>query len=169
MCGFARRCDQQLRVSMDKVAARQRHAQLAECQTLSIKAGHGEPIAGHPGWVVARPDRKCLGRELFGGPGPKRGAFSIRLPCAFGAPPRMKIRVSGQPRGYGSACATSSRGCDCLEVGSSVWRPIPSIRLTRARKGTTICRTRKREGRMTVSAPDLRRSNRLRMEASWKL
>src|SRR5579862_4842358 len=39
---------------------------------------------------------------------------------------------------------------------------IPSIRLTRAGKGTTFCRTRKREGRMTVSAPDLRRSNRLR-------
>src|ERR1700730_13983891 len=39
---------------------------------------------------------------------------------------------------------------------------IPPIRLTRAGKGTTFCRTRKREGRMTVSAPDLRRSNRLR-------
>ena len=30
---------------------------------------------------------------------------------------------------------------------------IPPIRLTRAGKGTTFCRTRKREGRMTVSAP----------------
>src|SRR2546421_12217407 len=39
---------------------------------------------------------------------------------------------------------------------------IPPIRLTRAGKGITFCRTRKREGRMTVSAPDLRRSNRLR-------
>src|SRR5246500_4532720 len=36
------------------------------------------------------------------------------------------------------------------------------MRLTRAGKGTTFCRTRKREGRMTVSAPDLRRSSRLR-------
>jgi len=36
------------------------------------------------------------------------------------------------------------------------------MRLTRAGKGTTFCRTRKRVGRMTVSAPDLRRSNRLR-------
>src|SRR4030095_14173219 len=39
---------------------------------------------------------------------------------------------------------------------------IPPMRLTRAGKGITFCRTRKREGRMTVSAPDLRRSNRLR-------
>src|SRR5438445_11585560 len=39
---------------------------------------------------------------------------------------------------------------------------IPPIRLTRAGKGITFCRTRKREGRMTVSASDLRRSNRLR-------
>src|SRR5467141_632130 len=39
---------------------------------------------------------------------------------------------------------------------------IPPIRLTRAGKGITFCRTRKREGRMAVSAPDLRRSNRLR-------
>src|SRR5215467_11804085 len=39
---------------------------------------------------------------------------------------------------------------------------IPPMRLTRAGKGTTFCRTRKREGRMTVSAPDLRRSSRLR-------
>src|SRR6266571_5581358 len=38
---------------------------------------------------------------------------------------------------------------------------IPPMRLTRAGKGTTVCRTRKREGRMTVSATDLRRSNRL--------
>src|SRR5215470_16065278 len=38
---------------------------------------------------------------------------------------------------------------------------IPPIRLTRAGKGTTVCRTRKWEGRMTVSATDLRRSNRL--------
>jgi len=29
---------------------------------------------------------------------------------------------------------------------------IPPIRLTRAGKGTTVCRTRKREGRMTVSS-----------------
>ena len=39
---------------------------------------------------------------------------------------------------------------------------IPPITLTRAGKGITFCRTRKREGRMTASAPDLRRSNRLR-------
>src|SRR5204862_2060102 len=43
-----------------------------------------------------------------------------------------------------------------------VMTQIPPIRLTRAGKGITFCRTRKREGRMTVSAPDLRRSNRLR-------
>jgi hypothetical protein len=42
---------------------------------------------------------------------------------------------------------------DCLKVGSTyVMTQIPPIRLTRAGKGTTFCRTRKREGRMT---PDL--------------
>jgi hypothetical protein len=30
--------------------------------------------------------------------------------------------------------------------GNAVWTSIPSDRLTRAGKGTTICRTRKREG-----------------------
>src|SRR3989442_11277695 len=53
--------------------------------------------------------------------------------------------------------------------GHSLRTQIPHKRLTRAGKGnTTICRTRKREGRMTVSARDLRPSNRLRMEASCK-
>ena len=46
--------------------------------------------------------------------------------------------------------------------GNAVWTSIPSIRLTRAGKGTTICRTQKREGRIAVSVTDLRRSNRLR-------
>jgi transposase len=39
---------------------------------------------------------------------------------------------------------------------------IPILRLTRAGKGTTFCRTRKRKGRIAVSVTDLRRSNRLR-------
>jgi len=52
---------------------------------------------------------------------------------------------------------------DCLEVGThSVTTQIPRKRLTRAGKGTTICRTWKREGRVAVSASDQRRSNRLR-------
>jgi hypothetical protein len=38
-----------------------------------------------------------------------------------------------------------------------VWTSIPSVRLTRAGKGTTICRTQKREGRIAVSVTDLRR------------
>src|SRR4029077_8096026 len=46
--------------------------------------------------------------------------------------------------------------------GNAVWTSIPSVRLTRAGKGTTICRTRKREGRIAVSATDLRCGNRLR-------
>jgi len=51
---------------------------------------------------------------------------------------------------------------DCLEVGThSVTTQIPRKRLTRAGKGTTICRTWKREGRVAVSVTDLRRSNRL--------
>jgi hypothetical protein len=45
--------------------------------------------------------------------------------------------------------------------GNPVVTEIPHSRLTRAGKGTTFCRTRKWEGRMTVSVTDLRRSNRL--------
>jgi hypothetical protein len=52
---------------------------------------------------------------------------------------------------------------DCLKVGTnSVTTQIPLRRLTRAGKGTTFCRTRKREGRIAVFVPDQRRSNRLR-------
>ena len=50
----------------------------------------------------------------------------------------------------------------CLEVGKRCGTLILSVRLIRAGKGTTICRTRKREGRIAVSVTDLRRSNRLR-------
>jgi hypothetical protein len=45
---------------------------------------------------------------------------------------------------------------------------IPRKRLTRAGKGTTVCRTRKREGRIAVSVTDLRRSQRLAKEALCK-
>src|SRR6266852_685245 len=52
---------------------------------------------------------------------------------------------------------------DCLKVVLKLaTTQIPLNRLTRVGKGTTFCRTRKREGRMTVSVTDLRRSNRLR-------
>ena len=56
----------------------------------------------------------------------------------------------------------------CLEVGLG-GTPIPRYRLTRAGIGTTFGRTWKREGRMTAFVTDLRRSNRLAMEASCKL
>jgi hypothetical protein len=46
--------------------------------------------------------------------------------------------------------------------GMSVWTSIPSVRLTRAGKGTTVCRTQKCEGRIAASVTDPRRSNRLR-------
>src|ERR1700730_679532 len=49
----------------------------------------------------------------------------------------------------------------------SVWTSIPSLRLTRAGKGITICRTRKREGRIAVSVTDLRRSNRVRQRRGY--
>jgi hypothetical protein len=55
-----------------------------------------------------------------------------------------------------------------LKVGSNLVREIPLIRLTRVGKGTTFCRTWKQEGRIAVSGTDLRRSNRLLMEALWK-
>jgi len=42
---------------------------------------------------------------------------------------------------------------------------IPRKRLTRAGKGTTVCRTRKRGARIAVSVTDLRRSQRLTKEA----
>src|ERR1022692_1262929 len=59
---------------------------------------------------------------------------------------------------------------DCLKVVSfAVTTQIALTRLTRVGKGTTFCRTRKREGRMTVSVTDLRRSNRLPMEVLCKL
>src|SRR6202011_3528013 len=62
-----------------------------------------------------------------------------------------------------SLCGTSIRGGRLLEGRfDSVTTQIPLTRLTRVGKGTTFCRTRKREGRMTVSVTDLRRSNRLR-------
>jgi hypothetical protein len=48
---------------------------------------------------------------------------------------------------------------DCLKVGSLCDDTDPADK-TDPGKGITVCRTRKREGRMTVSAPDLRRSNR---------
>jgi hypothetical protein len=51
---------------------------------------------------------------------------------------------------------------DCLKVGSLCDDTDPTDKTDRAGKGITFCRTRKRVGRMTVSAPDLRRSNRLR-------
>ena len=47
--------------------------------------------------------------------------------------------------------------------------PIPRYRLTRAGIGTTFGRTWKREGRMTAFVTDLRRSNRLAVEALCKL
>ena len=47
-------------------------------------------------------------------------------------------------------------------------RKISPDRLTRAVKGTTFCRTRKREGRIAVSVVDPRRSPRLHWEALWK-
>src|SRR6266436_7846028 len=59
---------------------------------------------------------------------------------------------------------------DCLKVVLKLaTTQIPLNRLTRVGKGTTFCRTRKWEGRMTVSVTDLRRSNRLPMEALCKL
>src|SRR5713101_2686391 len=76
----------------------------------------------------------------------------------------MKMR--GQRRGFRmrvSLCGTSISGGRLLEGRSkdSVTTQIPLNRLTRVGKGTTFCRTWKQEGRMTVSATDLRRSNRL--------
>ena len=62
-----------------------------------------------------------------------------------------------------SLCGTSIRGERLLEGRSfSVTTQIPQTRLTRVGKGITFCRTWKQEGRMTVSAPDRRRNNRLR-------
>ena len=70
----------------------------------------------------------------------------------------------------GQSVVQASLRDDCLEVGThSVTTPIPRKRLTRAGKGTTFCRTQKWEGRRAVSVTDQRRSNRLSMEASWKL
>ena len=75
----------------------------------------------------------------------------------------MKIGFSGLVCGDGSVCGTSFRGWRLLGGRvNAVWTSIPSVRLTHAGKGITICRTRKREGRIAVSVTDLRRSNRLR-------
>ena len=63
----------------------------------------------------------------------------------------------------GQSVIQASLEGDCLKVGTySVTTQIPRRRLTRVGKGTTFCRTRKREGRIAVSVTDLRRSNRLR-------
>ncbi len=71
------------------------------------------------------------------------------------------VRQAGS--GGGSVpCGTSMRGGRLLKGRfNSVTTQIPQTRLTRAGKGITFCRTWKQEGRMTVSATDLRRSNRL--------
>ena len=75
----------------------------------------------------------------------------------------MKIGFSGRVREDGSVCGTSIRRWRLLGGRETfVWTSIPADRVTRAGKGTTICRTRKREGRIAVSVTDLRRSNRPR-------
>src|SRR5216684_8064762 len=63
----------------------------------------------------------------------------------------------------GSVCVVQALVVsDCLKVVLKLaTTQIPLNRLTRVGKGTTFCRTWKQEGRMTVSATDLRRSNRL--------
>ena len=83
---------------------------------------------------------------------------SYETSCAGGAPLRMKMGSAGGV----SLCGTTIRGGRLLEGRSfSVTTQIPLTRLTRVSKGITFCRTWKQEGRMTVSATDLRRSNRL--------
>src|SRR5258708_8370344 len=75
----------------------------------------------------------------------------------------MKMRLRGWARESGSVCGTSIRVGDCLEVGTLSEDTIPHDRLTRAGiRYHLLSHSENREGRVAVSVPDLRRSNRLR-------
>ena len=73
---------------------------------------------------------------------------SSKTSCTYGAPASMRIAFSGQLRGDGSVCGTSNRGWRSLGGRHlPVMTQIPLQKQTRAGKGPTFCRTRKREGR----------------------
>jgi len=71
-------------------------------------------------------------------------SLPVRIHAPLSAPRSMKIGFSGLVRGDGSVCDTSIAGWRLLGGReTSVRTEIPSVRLTRAGKGTTICRTHK--------------------------
>ena len=82
----------------------------------------------------------------------------LQTTCPFGAPPRMKMAVARRERAGGNAARDpsvrhSARGSaiGSRSRGSAVG--LDPVLQTDPRRfvGTTLCRTRKREGRMAVS------------------
>jgi len=90
------------------------------------------------------PDQQTLGKRSGRTSLGTSRNFSGKKSCAVGAPPSMKMGFSGLVPRDGSVCGTSNAGWRLLGGRKArVRTSIPSVRLTRAGKGTTFCRTHK--------------------------